>query len=545
MLNNPRSYEEACGTFRWRIPDRYNLAFDVCDRHTMGGADGHRSQLIIDAAHGSAERYTFHMLRLLANRLANVLDQSGIAPGERVAVSLRPGIEAAVAILAVPRMGAVLVPIPTDLGAHGLEWRLRDSGARVLIADGGVLPALGLARGNLPDLHTVLVPGDGAAGTVEFWAALEAASDSFAPLVTPASHPAFIFYPDQATGQPAGAILAHQAMAGGLPAVEMSMGLFPQFGDVAWTSADWMSPDALFRAVLPAWHHGVPLVASPLEFEPAHALDLMSRHGVRAAYLPAAQLAALTEAAAGRPHASPRALSCGPDPLTAAQHERVIKAFGIHANEAWGTIEVGAVTANLAGMMELRPPSPGRIAPGIMMDATDERGRPLPAGERGILGVAPKGPGCFLGYWGEDARGPAKRMGGWLLTGRLGVRDLDNYIWPEPLALSEDEVRLDGRLIDLAEAERCLASHPQLAAAAMVDRAGRDLRAFVIAKGAKPAATDLASWVRLRLGERAAPARIEFVESLPLAVDGSVLRHELAAMPMRLDAPDAQDRWRG
>ena len=86
MLNNPRSYEEACRTFRWRIPDRYNLAFDVCDRQTMAGADGHRTALIVEAADGQVERYTFHVLRLLSNRLANVLAARGVTPGDLVAL---------------------------------------------------------------------------------------------------------------------------------------------------------------------------------------------------------------------------------------------------------------------------------------------------------------------------------------------------------------------------------------------------------------------------------------------------------------------------
>ena len=550
MLNNPRSYEEACRTFRWRIPDRYNLAFDVCDRQTMAGADGHRTALIVEAADGQTERYTFHVLRLLSNRLANVLSAHGVTPGDRVAMVVPAGLEAAVALLAIPRMGAAAIPIPVELGAEPLAWRLGDSGARVAVVDPSAVAALDEVRHLVPDLHLVLVPNGSGPGCVEMWAALERASDVFAPLVTPSSHPAFIFYPADGGGKPPGAVLPHRAMAGGLPAVELAMGLFPQFGDVVWTSADWMTGEALFRAVLPAWHHGVPILARSGDFDPGEALDMMGRHGVRAAYLPSPDLALLADAAATRPHAMPRALASGPEPLSADLHERVIRAFGIHANEAWGVLETGAVAANLAGMMELRPPSPGRAAPGLTVEAADERGRPLKAGERGILAVSPNAPGSFLGYWGDQATGPARRANGWLLTGRLGHRDLDNYIWPEPLAVEDSVARIGGLQVRLEEVEAALAAHPQVAAAGVVEHPPGALRAFVVPKDADTPdlapdlAMDLRRWIALRRGRHEVPQRLEFMDSLPLAVDGSVLRAELLAQPLRLGAPSVEDRWR-
>jgi len=543
VLNNPRSYEEACRTFRWRIPELYNLSFDVCDRQTLGGADGHRTALIVEQQDGSTERYTFHILRLLANRLANVLTERGVRAGDRVALALPPGLDAAVALLAIPRMGALAVPLPLGLGADPLAWRLGNSGAVALIADPGLLPVLEIARPRLPELRTILLAGesDGPAA-LALWPALERASDSFAPLVTQPDTPAFVFYPTDGAGQPPGLVHAHRAMAGGLPAVELAMGLFPQFGDIAWTPADWMSAETLFRLVLPAWHHGVAVLAAPGRFDPGRSLDLIGRHGVRALWLPPALVAPLAEAAA-RPFARPRAIASGPDPLSADLHETALRAFGIHVNEAWGVAETGAVTANLAGMMELRAPSPGRAAPGLTVEAVDEHGRPVRAGERGILAVTANAPGNILGYWG-DASGPARRVRNWLLTGRLGTRDLDNYLWPEPLALEDGVTLVGGQRVRPSEIEAVLADHPALAAAALIDLGAGGLRAFVVPRPqASPDLADLRAWVRLRRGEAEVPRRIELIDSLPLAIDGSVLYDELQAMPLRIDAPAAEDRW--
>jgi acetyl-CoA synthetase len=547
MLTACRSYEEACRTFRWRIPERYNLAFDVCDRQTMAGADGHRTALIVEHPDGSAERHTFHMLRLLSNRLANTLAAMGVVPGDRVAMVLPAGLEAAVTLLAVTRMGAVLVPVPLGLGAEPLGWRLADSGARVAVADPAAAPALDRARHRLAALERVLSTGEGIPGAADLWSALEEASDSFTPLVTPADHPAFIFYPEAAMGTPAGVIHAHRAMAGGLPAVEMSLTFFPQFGDIMWTSADWMGAEALFRAVLPAWHHGVPVVARPGPFEPAAALELMSRHGVRTAYVPSDHLALLTEAAATRPHAMPRALATGPEPLDESLHERVIKVFGVHANEAWGVLESGAVAANLAGLMELRPPSPGRAAPGLSVESLDERGRPMRAGDRGILAVSPNAPGTFLGYWGDGA-GLARRVGGWLLTGRTGFRDLDHYLWPDPPPLAPGAIAAKGGPVQPEEVEAALIAHPDVASAGVVEWPAGGLKAFVVPAG-RPGdaafARELQGWVSLVRSAAEVPARIDFVGELPLAMDGSLRRADLLDRPIRLDAPRPDDRWPG
>lgn len=547
MLTACRSYEEACRTFRWKIPERYNLAFDVCDRQTMAGADGHRTALIVEAPDGSVERHTFHMLRLLSNRLANGLAALGVAPGDRVAMVLPAGLEAAVTLLAVTKMGAVLVPVPLCLGAEPLGWRLADSGARIAVIDPAAVPALDRARHRLPDLERVLVVGEGGAGALDLWSVLEKSSDAFTPLVTPADHPAFIVYPEGACGTPAGVIHAHRAMAGGLPAVEMSLTFFPQFGDVVWTSADWMGAEALFRAVLPAWHHGVPVVARAGAFDPAVALDLMSRHGVRIAYVPSRHLGLLAEAAATRPHAMPRAIATGPEPVDEELHERVIKVFGVHANEAWGVLESGAVAANLAGLMELRPPSPGRAAPGLSVEAVDERGRPMRAGDRGMLAVSPNAPGSFLGYWG-DGSGAAKRVNGWLLTGRSGFRDLDHYLWPDPPAVVVGAILVKDQIVLPDELEAALATHPDVLAAGVVEWPAGELKAFVVSKGRTGDAAfvrELQGWASLMRSPIEVPARIDFVAELPLSMDGSVRRGDLLDRPIRLDAPSPGDRWPG
>lgn len=545
MLKPAKSYEEACRTFRWRIPERYNVAFDVCDRQTMAGADGHRTALIVEAADGTVERYTFHVLRLLSNRLANVLQAAGVAKGDRVLVSFGASVEAAVAVLGVLKMGAVAVPAPMGLGEVPLAWRLADSGAAAAIVHAEVAPRVAAAREGAPALGIVLADS-AVSGCAELWPALEAASDAFSPLVTAAEDPAFLFYPEHAAGKPAGVLHAHRALPGNLPPVEMALGFFPQFGDILWTPAEWMGFEGLLWAVLPAWHHGVPVVAGPAGQGVEQHLSLMGRHGVRAAFIPPGRLLALAEGGANLPRPIPRALATGPQPLGEAQHELVARVFGTPAHEIWGMAETGATAANLSTLMELRPGSPGRASPGVTVEAVDGQGRPMRAGEKGMLALAPGAPGAFIAHWHGSEPARSRLPSGWLMTGQLGSRDLDGYLWPDPPPPEEGVVAVDGLRVVLAEVEEALAWHPKVAACAVRQVSGGEMKAFVVPAAGVPGevglARELQAFVAARRAAHEAPRRIEFVAALPAAGEGLAVPEEGANRPIRLDGPSPEDR---
>jgi acetyl-CoA synthetase len=544
MLKTARSYEEACRTFRWRLPDRYNMAFDVCDRQTMAGADGHRTALIVEIADGVVERYTFHMLRLLSNRVANALTARGIGLGDRVAVALPQSVEAAAVVLGVLKMGAVLVPLPLSLGEEPLAWRLADSGARAAIVADFMLPRLQGARQGAPALETLLVNGE-SGGADDLWAVLQRSSDAFTPLVTALDSPALLVYPDHAMGKPTGILHGHGALLGNLPAVELGLGFFPQFGDILWTSADWMSFPALMWAVLPSWHHGVPVVAGPHGQDAEAHLGLMARHGVRVAWMPPVDLARLTALAAVRAHPLPRVLGSGPQPLAAGLRDQVAKVFGIAAHEIWGSLEIGAAVANNASIMEIRPGSPGKAAPGITVEAVDATGRVLRAGDPGFLALAPNAPAACLGRWGRESWHGAKLINGWLPSLVAGHRDLDGYIWPDALTPLPGIVMIDGQPVALAETEAALTWHPRVTAAGMAMQADGGLKAYIVAAaggGDVYLARELQAWVAQRRGLHEVPGRVEFVDAIPLRADGSTDVEELLARPVRLDAPDPDER---
>ncbi|MDA8230469.1 MAG: AMP-binding protein [Magnetospirillum sp.] len=547
MLKIARTYEEACRTFRWRIPDSYNLAFDVCDRQTMAGADGHRTALVFETQDGTVERYTFHALRSLSNRLANVLAAARVTHGDRVIVSFPPSVEAAIALLAVTKMGAIAVPVTPSLGAEPFVLRLADCGAKAVLAGAAAAEAAAAAAREARRPVTILTTGTIPSGALDLWNILGSASETFTPVVTAAADPALLFYPPEVCPSPKGVLHAHRALPGNLPAVEFALGFFAQTGDVLWTAADWMSFEGLLWGILPAWHHGVPVVAQAGAFEPDRALGLIAHHGVRVAFLPTARLKMLADAAAGKPHPVPRALATGPSPLPASLHDAVERALSVGVNEIWGVRETGALAANNIQLMERRSGSPGRAVPGVTVEAAGERqGGILKAGERGMLAASPRIPGAFLGYWGEETPPAAHLPNGWIATGIRGTRDLDGYLWPELEPLDQGTVAVGDSTVPLAEVETVLAAHAQVREAALIVTAAGEIKAFVVPVATAAAdvalARELQAWVGARRALHEIPRRVEFVDALPKSEDGKVMRDALVNRPLRLDAPTSDER---
>ena len=162
MLPPGDSYEAIRAAFRWRVPERYNIGVDCCDKWADGSG---RLAFLHRREDGGTERITFDALKARTNRLANTLRAHGIGRGDRVAVLLPQVPETAVAHLAAFKLGAVSVPLFGLFGEQALEFRLRDCGAAALITDATGFSKLSAIRAGLPALRAVFTvdgPGDGA-----------------------------------------------------------------------------------------------------------------------------------------------------------------------------------------------------------------------------------------------------------------------------------------------------------------------------------------------------------------------------------------------
>ncbi|HZZ92655.1 MAG TPA: AMP-binding protein [Usitatibacter sp.] len=547
-------HREAYEGFRWRVPADFNITQWACRRWAGSG----RIALRWEDEAGATASLTYDALLESANRLSNALAALGVARGDRVAILLPQRPETAIAYLACFQCAAIAVPLSFLFGPEALEYRLRDSAARVAIVDADTLANLEPVRERLPDLrHVVGVDSAGGRDVMAFDALLGRAAPTFEPVRTAATDPAAIIYTSGTTGPPKGALLPQQALIGNLPGFEHSHDGFPQAGDFFWSPADWAWTGGLWDALMPTLYHGLGILGYRGRFDPERACTLMQRYGVRNAFLFPTALKMMMRAV---PHPRERfgvklrSLMSGGEPVGPAVFEWAQAELGVTVNEIFGQTEMNYIVGNSQSMWPVKPGSMGRPYPGHRIAVLDDEGRMLPPGAVGDVSVhrtwldGSPDPVFFLGYWNNAEATAAKYSGAWCRTGDQASFDADGYLWYQGRA--DDMFKSAGYRIGPAEIENCLAKHAAVANCAIVpvpdEMRGALIMAYVLpSPGTIPSPAieeSIRAHVKAHLAPWQQPRLIEFVEELPMTTTGKVQRRvlrERAAALISSDRPKA------
>jgi acetyl-CoA synthetase len=534
MLSRTDSYTQLASQFQWQVPAAYNIGVDACDKWADGSG---RLALIYEKSDGVQSRYTFDQIKAQSNRLAHSLERHGIQRGDRVAIYLPQAPETAVTHIAVYKMGAVAVPLFTLFGVDAIQYRLANSGAAALVTDAEGCRKLREIRASLPDLKVVYcIDDESVDGAVPFHAALAAESEDYAPAATAADDPAVIIYTSGTTGKPKGALHAHRVLLGHLPGVEMSHEFFPENAALMWTPADWAWIGGLLDVLLPAWHHGVPVLARRFEkFDGAGAFELMARHGVTHTFLPPTALKMMRGVAQppGPGALALRSVASGGESLGAELIDWGRRVLGVTINEFYGQTECNMLVSSCSSLFDPVIGSIGRAAPGHRVAIVDERGAEVADGQEGNIGVLRPDPVMFLGYWNNPQATAEKFAGDYLLTGDLGVRDEQGFI--RFVGRNDDVITSAGYRIGPGPIEDCLIGHPAVRMAAVVGVPDAERTEIVMAyvvlndgfEGDEALVKSLQAHVRTRLAAHEYPRAIRFVTSLPTTATGKIIRREL------------------
>jgi len=534
MLPEAASYAEVIARFRWDVPDFYNIGVDVCDK--WAAADPQRTAIIEVRDDGPDRDVTFGDLRALSNQTANLLKASGVRAGDRVGILLPQTAETAYSHIAVYKLGAIAIPLFTLFGAEALEYRLGNAGARAVITNSDGVAKLAAIRAGLPTLDTVFSIDQCGEDALDFHARRKAQSEVFEPVRSRADDPALIIYTSGTTGPPKGALHAHRVLLGHLPGVEISHDFFPQEGDRIWTPADWAWIGGLLDVLMPALHHGVPVVAKRFaKFSGEAAFDLIHRYGVRNAFLPPTALKmmrAVPDAEKRWPIAM-RTVASGGETLGAELLDWGRRVLHVTINEFYGQTECNMIVASCGALMAPRPGITGRPVPGHDVEVIGEDGRPRAAGELGMIAVRKGSPVMFLRYWGDEAATAHKFCRDWLITGDQGIRDAEG--WIRFVGRDDDVITSSSYRIGPGEIEDCLIRHPAVQMAAVIGKPDLErtqiVKAYIVLKsGFEPSdalAAELAAHVKTRLAAHEYPREIAFVAALPLTTTGKIIRREL------------------
>ena len=509
-------YEEICAAHRWDVPERYNIAADVCDRHP---AD--KLAMIFEDHSGTRREVTWGEQQALANRAANMLAAHGVGKGDRVAVCCPASPETAAVFFGSWKVGGILIAMSVLYGDDGIEHRIRTSGARAIVTDSenaGRMPA------GLVD-HVIELDAELLAGY----------DDSFETLDTLAEDPAEIFFTSGTTGLAKGILHAHRYILGHeefeyCHEVEDDE-IFHGMGEWAWAAG--VCP------LLGAWRLGAVqyVYARKGGFDPEVQLEALSRNKVSNVFTtPTAMRAMMSIEDAGEkyPQVFRRVCSAG-EPLNPEAIKWFRDQYGVTVLDYYGLSESYPLVGNFP-FMEVREGSMGKPMPGWQVEILDPDENPVSPGEKGEICLkARTNPHYPLRYW-ENPEATARDFEGeWFHTADAAWMDEDGYYWFDGRA--DDVIISAGYRIGPFEVESACIEHPAVHEAAAVAAPdptgvkGEIVKAFIVLNdGYEPSeelAADIKHSVRGSLSAYAYPREIEFARDLPKTLTGKIRRIEL------------------
>jgi acetyl-CoA synthetase len=378
-------------------------------------------------------------------------------------------------------------------------------------------------------------PTDGAR---DLAAAFATPVEGFLPDFTGADDPALLMYTSGSTGKPKGILHGNRVLAAYTPSIALFFNLSMADEDaVFWSPSDWAWVGGLLDMLFPAWMAGRPVATSLDRFSAAQAYTFMARHRVTHTFLAPTAIKRLAQEPDPRSRydLSLRVICTGGEALAAETLEWAERRLGVTCNEFYGMTEVNHLIGNCAALYPRRPGSMGRAYPGHEVALVDAEGVPVALGEQGEIVTPATSPTRFLGYLNNPGKEEEMRLGPWLRTHDLAVRDADGYFWYK--GRSDDLIKSSGFRIGPTEVEDCLLAHPAVAECAVIGKPdpdrGQIVKAFVRLRasvaGDERLKEDLAAHVRTRLAAYKAPREVEFVADFEMTSSGKINRRSLRA----------------
>ena len=541
MLQKLNNFEELCLSFKWNIPEFYNIASDTVDQDIYQN----RIALINFLQDGKIEEWSFVDIKRSANKLANIFDHFHLEANARVGIILGQCPETAIAHMACFKSGKISIPLFNLFGTDALHYRLLNSRASLVICDNIGLNKIFEIKDRLPDLKKIICidSNDEKRNVFNFKKLLEHASDSYITKKTKASDPALIIYTSGTTGGPKGALLPHRSLLGHIPGVEIPhefLSSSEPVTDLFWTPADWAWIGGLFDVLLPAWHFGIPVVSyRSQKFDPEVTFDLISKLEIKNTFLPPTALKMMKSFNPSKTvkNLKLRTVGSGGEALGEDLLEWGKQILGVGINEFYGQTECNLTVSNCGAIMPTRQGSIGKPVPGHEVRIINENGELIKEpGLDGEIIVKSDTPVSFLKYWENDKATKQKVRDGWLYTGDFAYKDEEGYFYFK--GRKDDIINTSGYRVGPSEVEDAVLSHPKVSMVAVIgipDKLrGHIIKAFVVPRDHNNVLAEneilkrsIQNHVKLKLAAHEYPRLIEFVHELPLTTTGKIIRKDL------------------
>jgi acetyl-CoA synthetase len=533
-LNLYRAKDEDGTTLQIRWPEDTNIHAMTLGRH-LGPGDRDRTAMIFEAPDGTVTRQTFAEVDRAATGLAATLRAQGFGRGDLIGLHLGQHPDTAIAHMAICKIGGVAVTLSQLYGPDTLAHALNDCRTRAILTDRAAWSLLDATA--FPHLTHVWMR-DPLPGAHDLAAACAAEAPGFTPDFTGADDPALLMYTSGSTGKPKGILHGHRVLAAYAPSIALFFNLSMADEDaVFWSPSDWAWVGGLLDMLFPAWMAGRPIATSLDRFSAEQGYRFMARHRVTHTFLAPTAIKRLAQTPDPRAQhdLALRVICTGGESLAAETLDWAERRLGVVCNEFYGMTEVNHLIGNCAALFPRRPGSMGQAYPGHQVVLVDADGAPVPDGEPGEVVTPATSPTRFLGYLGNPEKEAEMRLGPWLRTHDLAVRDAEGYFWYK--GRSDDLIKSSGFRIGPAEIEECLLSHPAVGECAVIGKPDADrgqiVKAFVRLRPTHPPSdalkADLINHVRTRLAAYKAPREVDFVADFEMTSSGKINRRALRA----------------
>jgi acetyl-CoA synthetase len=553
---------------RWFVGGKLNVAYNCVDRHVD---DGHGDQVAFhwEGEPGDTRTITYAELKREVCKAANALTSLGVSAGDRVAIQLPMIPEAAIAMLACARLGALHSVVFGGFSATALRSRVQDAEAKLVITSDGQFrrgkPApmkenVDQALTDTPSVEHVIVVRRTETdvpmteGRDLWWHDLvDGQSDQHTPEAFDAEHPLYILYTSGTTGKPKGVVHTSGGYLTQCAYTHRNVFDLKPDTDVYWCTADigWVTGHSyivygpLANRATSVMYEGTP--NTPHE---GRHWEIVQRYGVSIYYTAPTLIRTFMKWGSDIPDkfdlSSLRVLGSVGEPINPEAWMWYREHVGHNRCpivDTWWQTETGTIMISpLPGVTATKPGSAMRPLPGISAKIVNDQGTPVGNGQGGYLVLDKPWPSMLRTVWGDDERFIETYWSrfadqGYYFAGDGAKYDDDGAFWL--LGRIDDIMLVSGHNISTTEVESALVSHPTVAEAAVVGATdpttGQGIVAFVILRGGvakdeaqgAEAISALRDHVSKEIGPIAKPRQIMVVDELPKTRSGKIMRRLL------------------
>lgn len=535
---NERYVDETCDEkgnvvdYKYKYPEHFNFAYDVVDE--IAKEEPNRRAMIWCNPEGEEHVFTYGDLKRYSDKTANMLRAKGIGKGDMVMVVLKRHYQFWFTILALHKLGAVIIPATFLLTKHDIVYRINSASVKAVICtgQGDVAAHFDESAPECPTWQVKLMVNGKRDGWDDFMTEMEKAPEDFERVPTHADDPMILYFSSGTTGNPKMALHPYTYALGHLATAKYWHNVDPEgihftIADTGWGKAVW---GKLYGQM---FMESCVFVYDFDKFVAADILNKIQQYGITSLCCPPTMFRFfLQEDVKSWDLSKLTYCTIAGEALSPDVFHKWYEATGIKLMEGFGQTETTLLIANLVGM-EPKPGSMGKPIPQYDVMIADEDGEPVQPGVTGEIVVKldqGKPLGLFDCYYRDEKRTKEAMHDGLYHTGDTAWMDEDGYYWY--VGRTDDVIKSSGYRIGPFEIESVLAEHPAVLECAVTGvpdpLRGNVVKATIVLRPGFTASEELKKELQNHVKRETAPYKyprvVEFVDELPKTVNGKIRR---------------------